>query len=334
MTSIREQFRRQAQACATLGSPFMGQLMTLVADRLTGGDPISDRILAWPGDTGPNAQSVPLRLAGALHALRLENGAMAEVYPPNQPSDDALWEAVQATLLRDAAYIDAFLNSPPQTNEIRRSAVLIPAAHEVAARFALPIRLSELGASGGLNLMWDQFKLDEMGPPDSPIELTPDWQGDRPTLSAPKVVERRGVDLNPLAADDIRLRAYLWPDQPDRLARTEAAIRLRNAPVDRGDAIDWLSPRLTHVPGRCHLIQHTIAWQYFPAEKQTQGRALIEAAGATATADHPLAWVAMENDGGPKGAAVTLRLWPGDLTLDLGRADFHGRWVDWRTPER
>jgi hypothetical protein len=30
---------------------------------------------------------------------------------------------------------------------------------------------------------------------------------------------------------------------------------------------------------------------------------------------------------------VTLRLWPGDKTLDLGRADFHGRWVDWRAPE-
>jgi hypothetical protein len=41
----------------------------------------------------------------------------------------------------------------------------------------------------------------------------------------------------------------------------------------------------------------------------------------------------MESDGdvrGQKGAALTLRLWPCDLRIDLGRADFHGRWIDWR----
>ena len=40
----------------------------------------------------------------------------------------------------------------------------------------------------------------------------------------------------------------------------------------------------------------------------------------------------METDGdktGAVGAALTLRLWPGDITLGLGRADFHGRWVRW-----
>ena len=31
----------------------------------------------------------------------------------------------------------------------------------------------------------------------------------------------------------------------------------------------------------------------------------------------------------PAGSALTLRLWPGDLTIELGRADFHGRWVRW-----
>ena len=59
---------------------------------------------------------------------------------------------------------------------------------------------------------------------------------------------------------------------------------------------------------------------------------MIEAAGALATPDHPLAWLSMENDGdatGGVGAAITLRIWPGNVTLQLGRADFHGRWVQW-----
>ena len=106
------------------------------------------------------------------------------------------------------------------------------------------------------------------------------------------------------------------------------------AQIDTGDAIDWLAGRLTAAPqGRLHIIQHSVAWQYFPKDARDHGTALIEAAGAQATADRPLAWLAMESDGdttGGKGAAITLRLWPGDITLALGRADFHGRWVDWR----
>ena len=57
-----------------------------------------------------------------------------------------------------------------------------------------------------------------------------------------------------------------------------------------------------------------------------------EAAGAQATPNRPLAWLSMETDGdttGKVGAALTLRLWPGDITLELGRADFHGRWINW-----
>ena len=114
---------------------------------------------------------------------------------------------------------------------------------------------------------------------------------------------------------------------------TRAAASIATGPVARGDAIDWLAPRLHAAPpGHLHLIQHTVAWQYFPAEAQTRGRALIEAVGAQATENRPLAWLSMETDGdrtGKIGAALTLRLWPGDIRLDLGRADFHGRWINW-----
>jgi hypothetical protein len=132
----------------------------------------------------------------------------------------------------------------------------------------------------------------------------------------------------------LRLTAYLWPDQPQRLALTRAASAIMDAPIAKGDAIDWLAPRLRGAPeGHLHLIQHTVAWQYFPSDVQAKGRALIEAAGAQATLGRPLAWLSMESDGdttGKLGAALTLRLWPGDITLDLGRADFHGRWIHWQ----
>ncbi len=146
------------------------------------------------------------------------------------------------------------------------------------------------------------------------------------------MTDRCGVDLNPLdphnAEDALRLRAYLWADQAHRVALTDAAIALNSATVDRGDAVDWLEQRLTGAPrGQMHLI--TVAWCISAWNGRRPGKALIEAAGARATLDDPVAWLRMEADGATPGASVTARLWPGDHALTFGRADFHDRWVDW-----
>ena len=132
------------------------------------------------------------------------------------------------------------------------------------------MRVSELGASAGLNLNWDHFALDInaawLGPPNATVTLAPDWTGATPPMTMPKVVERRGVDLNPVdpATDSLRLRAYLGPDQPHRRILTDAALALPHAPVDKADAIDWLATRLPHIAGQTHMIYTTVAWQYFP----------------------------------------------------------------------
>lgn len=336
MSAFQEACDVQARACRSLGSAFMGQLCRLLGDRLSAGSPLTDRILNWRGEIGPSGDSVPLRLCGALHAVRLRGDeTLAAVYPPHSVDDDVLWAAIQTTLAQHASAIDRFIDSPPQTNEVRRSVALMAAAQVIAAKFPRPMRVSELGASAGLNLNWGHFALDVggtvFGPQDAVLTLSPDWSGPLPPSAAPKVAERRGVDLNPLdpVADALRLRAYLWPDQPHRLTLTDAALSLPPAAVDKADAIDWLAPRLAHVTGQTHVIYTTVAWQYFPPEKQQQGLAMIQAAGALATPDTPLAFVQMENDGGTHGAALTLRLWPGDLDLHLGRVDFHGRWMEW-----
>lgn len=337
--TVRAAFHGQGVSCEQLGSPFMARLCGLLAahDWPTGA--VRDRVYGWKGDISPRAQSVPLRLCGGLHALKLRgNGVLSATYPPLEVSDEDLWEAVSAVMLSEEAFLLNWLASPPQTNEVRRSAALIPLGHLLHARYGLPIKLSELGASGGLNLMFDRFELEIgkklFGPPHPAAKLTPDWKGPLPPQQEPTIAEREGVDLNPLDPTDpedaLRLQSYLWADQPERMALTESAIKVASAKVVRADAIDWLAKRMDPVPGQLHLIYSTVAWQYFPDAKQIQGTALIEAAGKQATDDTPLAWFGMENDGdGKKGAALTLRLWPGDETLNLGRADFHGRWVDW-----
>jgi hypothetical protein len=77
-------------------------------------------------------------------------------------------------------------------------------------------------------------------------------------------------------------------------------------------------------------VFHTVAHQYFPPATQARIKAAMEQAGAAALATAPLASMGMEADDRGEGAGLSLRLWPGDLRFDLGRAGFHGQWVDWR----
>lgn len=339
--TLRDALVAQATHCAALDSPFMARLLPILAEVWPHGSELDADILAYDGDIGPKGHSLPLRLASGLHALVLtgQDPALTAAYPPNQVSDAALRDVVWQALTTQSDFLRDWITSPPQTNEVRRSAALIAGAHTVAALTGVTdIHLSELGASGGLNLMFDHYALEtgdgRLGPVDAALTLAPDWSGPSPDPTPLTVHDRRGVDLNPLnprnPADALRLRAYLWADQPNRLALTEAAIAASIATVDRGDAVDWLENRLKAAPqDQVHLITHTIAWQYFPAGKQTRGTTLIEAAGARATSTAPLAWLRMEADDKTRGAALTARLWPGDHHLDLGRIDFHGRWVDW-----
>lgn len=326
-----------------MGSPLTGRVLRLLADRLTTGA-VASRVLGWQGDPAGKADALALRLAGGLHALVLSgtSPALAAAYAGPDTPDLALCAALAEALNDHEAHLLHWLTSPPQTNEVRRSAVLIAAGHLLARRHGLPMVLTELGASAGLNLWWDHYALAAKGilrgPRNAPVHLTPDWQGPAPAACPPTITARAGVDLSPLdpVADRLRILSYIWPDQPERLARTIAAADLAaQTPglVARGDAVDWLETRLaTRHPGQLHLIFHTVAWQYFPPHAQAKGEALFAAAGAKATPDAPLARLAMEADGHPDGAAITLTEWPGTGPRTLGRADFHGRWVHWQGP--
>lgn len=341
--TLVQAFRDQSQTCARMGSPLMGRVLNILADTWDAQSALGQKMAQYQGDIGPAGHSLPLRIVGGLHALVLQqrDAGLCAAYPPNKVGDVILEDALLNALKNNDNFLLDWTQNAPQTNEVRRSAALIAMAHVACSHFDRPIVLSELGASGGLNLMWDRFALDTgtevIGAQNAALTLTPDWTGTSPPKAYPQVMDRLGVDLNPLnpkdPADLLRLTAYLWPDQPHRLALTRAAASVMDATVEKGDAIHWLSNRLDAAPrNHLHIIQNTVAWQYFPAHAQARGTALIEAAGARATADTPLAWMQMETDGdttGAIGAALTLRLWPGDVALTLGRADFHGRWVKW-----
>lgn len=309
----------------------MEVLLNGLSTALQPGTALTDRILNWPGDPGPAGDALPLRLAAGLHALALTgtDPALAKAYAARDPLPAAL-----NALHSHATHLDLWLDNPPQTNEVRRSAPILAAAHLLTARHGLPLTLSELGASAGLNLLWDRCTLTLPGLTlgQGPIPLSPDWDGPLPPATPLTISDRAGCDLYPVI-DRLRLLAYLWPDQPDRLTRTEAALAEADTlrpPIAQSDAADWLDQRLAASrPGSLHIVFHTVAAQYFPATTRARIATAMANAGARATQAAPLVHLTMEADGTPDGAALALTTWPGGQTEPLGRACFHGRWVRW-----
>ena len=326
---IRQAFREQAVSCRSLGSPFTAALCDSMADNLHADQgAVAAHVLGWQGDPRSGADSVPLRLCGALHALVL-TGADPELSAAYAARHLPAQQLV-SRLQEHSAHVLEWLTLPPQTNEVARSAPLIASARFLSGLAPHALHLRELGASAGLNLNFDKYHLDDAT---QGVVLRPDWQGNMPQGDF-TIASRRGVDLNPLdpERDGLRLMAYCWADQDQRLARLKAALKLATAnppTVDRGDAGAWLAGQLSNPAQGTTLVFHTVAAQYFPPATQAACRDALTNAGRNATADAPLAHLQMEADGGD-GAALTLTFWDGQRRdWSLGRADFHGRWVRW-----
>lgn len=317
-----------------------------MADRLGDDTAVGSAVLNWPGN--PIADALALRLAGALHALVLtaQSADLVDVYPPKPPiDDDRLWHAVRAAIITHGETILSFIQRPPQTNEVARSAALAGGFLTIATLTNSPLAILEIGASGGLNLHWDAFGYDLGGldirkASGLPL-LAPAWQGPPPPKIDTIVTERAGCDRTPIDIrsneEVLRLRAYIWPDQPDRQARLDQALaHARSSPIriDCAEAAEWTSSRLAkRRVGVATVLFHSIVWQYIGKDSQERLERTIEDAGQRADTKAPFAWLRMEPEN-RKAAGLRLTLWPGGETMFLADVDYHGRWIHWHAWEQ
>lgn len=343
--AARDNFRQQAEWCAQLGSPFTALVCRALHDHLTEQSAFGRRLLNWPGRA--DADAVALRACGALNALaRAGDADLTPLYPPHGlPSEAEFWEGAQSAIGREDGRLTRYLDSAPQTNEVSRSAALLPGYLAIAGLTGLPLAVREIGASAGLNLWFDRHFYDygsfSWGAADAKVRIACDWRGERPSLPERiAVADRKGCDLNPIDARDAiaraRMLAYIWPDQTARLARAEAALDLFAAQDLRIEAIDAAQFAARELeagaPGRALVLAHSIFWQYLPEAAKTAVRAAIAQAGARASLASPLAWLRMEAEADERrGAVLRLSLWPhGPIDAPLALVDFHGRWLEWR----
>lgn len=337
----------QARACELMGSPLTALLLrNMVADYEAGG--VSHDMLSGWEARAPRDAILSLRVAGGLHYLVLAGRApaLAAFYPSagGRFREDGLWDAVEAVLRAEQPFFETFLRNAPQTNEVRRTGVLIGGFLVVAKATGLPLRCLEVGASAGLNLNWDRFRYDfgnggTWGNPANPVRIETQWRGDaRDANVAATVAERAGCDISPIDLSRpeaaLRLKAYVWPDQLERFRMLEGALAIaRRFPpkLEAADAGDWVARQLAEPrPGVATVVFHSIAAQYFSAETKAAMNATLTRAGERATPDAPIAWLRMEAHDLAILPDVTLTVWPGGEERLLGQAHPHGAFVQWK----
>ncbi|MCM6777550.1 DUF2332 domain-containing protein [Nocardia sp. CDC159] len=347
--SLVSHFRLHARACAQLGSPLYAGLLERVARDLADGGPCARALTGYERSTRDAA--VPLRFMAAVHALALSGRApeLAAHYPSTgaaapPPSNGAVWQAFRATVADQPEWIADWLTRPPQTNEVGRAVPLLAGLLAAVDATPLPIRLLELGSSAGLNLRADHFHWAAgdlaWGPTGSPVTIERAWRTPIPPwLRAAverhprvEVVARAGCDPAPLdpgsPADALSLRAYVWPDQPDRLARLDGALRLARripATVTRTHARDFLGD-LDLVPGTLTIVWHSVMRQYVPEEEWRAVRAELARLAAASSPRAAFAHICFEPQGTAddgNGFLLTARLGDAPPRL-LARAAPHG----------
>jgi hypothetical protein len=302
-----------------------------------------------PYATEPFEKAYVLRLIGALHRMALSGEApdLATHFPSTGGDGDAhaTYRVVRATLADPPALITDMIRRPPQTNEVGRSIALASGLLVIADAVRMPIRLLEIGSSAGLNLRLDLYWYEQdgnsWGNPDSAVRFVDTWDGGAPPFSAdPVIADRRGCDRDPIDATDpdgaLTLLCYVWPEPQSRFVLARSAIeQAADMPVaiDREDADVWLPRQLTdREPGVVTVVMHSVMWQYLTADARAACTSALEAAGAAATPETPIAWLRLEpNPETYFPGELRVRIWQGPSERDdlLAYSGFHGGPLAW-----
>lgn len=288
---------------------------------------------AWEGRTFGAWYERPLLILGALRDDALEEGpthplfgvigggtsADAEGPAPDPPEESAVTvEALEAALAAHRPMWEKLAHRHLQTNETSRAVAWLWPAHLVATVDpAASLRLVEVGASAGLNLVADAL----------PRIWTRSDGGALTVDPLPEIEERVGYDLRPLDVDQEAsarwLRACVWPGQEDRARRLDQAIdawrssspRPKLVQATAGNVPEGLSRPVP--PGTRCLVFQTILRDYLPAGERARYeegmRSWLDSTPGRAL------WVELEvteaaREGGPP-AAITVHLADGDFRI-------------------
>ena len=332
--NIAAALEAQAHACEVSGSPLTKAVLEICLDDFLADGIVATLTRGWAGD--PLDDNLPLRLAGFIHFSALGGDAGL------RPHFESCGGTFQATAKIDlaCAMLDCFtrhegdarrfFRRTPQTNETGRAGVLLLGFSEIARRTGLPLNLAEMGASAGLNLLFDKFDyqiettdgLVTWGPADSALSISSHWRGASPPplQGEIEIAARAGCDLFPVIISDAQARraleAWVWGDMSERRARLLAALSIADkAPPElaRADAAGWVAAQIMDRPrGQTTVLYHSLVWPYLDVSQRMAIESSFAQAGETVTPDTPLAWLKMDHDHIQSFSHLSYRLWTGE----------------------
>ena len=371
--TLPEQFRIFAQGAARDRATTYDAICRGIAD-----DP---EVLALIGEA-PLRQRRPNLLLAAVHFLLLGGvpHPLAAHYDtvrpmfgdgPGRPGDpappgDVAAEFRDFCLAHRSELLELIAVRSTQTNEVGRCCALLPALNVVAAAYpeGQSLSLLDLGASAGLNLLFDSYAYTyrersdgtvvHAGRGESKVHLECTVRGeleDLPSLALPPIETRTGIDAAPIdpQSDDGAhwLLACLWPDNLVRFTRLREALAIARADPDppvmhRGDIIRDLPAVAGGIPGESPLVVfHSWVAAYLSAERQGELVEAIRALSRQRRVHHLYAESPLETPGLPtppspspgptSNLATALVHLPADGSGAVRLADVHhhGKWLRW-----
>ena len=352
---------RESGSTSTRRAPLYGALSIGIAD-----DPDLFRLLRH----APLQQQLPVLLFASTHFLLLDepDGELAEWYPNlttehRAPDDPALMPAFKRFVeSHDTALVELLATQKTQTNEVGRCGFFLPALALLADEMG-PLGHLDVGASGGLNLLLDQYEYHYAekrsptadsdptvhvvgGPSDVVLDVT--TRGAVPLPAhMPQIKRKLGIDRDPIDVTDPSaarwLEACVWPDQADRFHRLRNAIGLATETpptVRRGDAVESLAAGIADVGADGHpVVTNSWVLNYLTSDERRSYLAELERIGAA----RDVSWVFAE----APGLVPELPIEVGTLDIDVtaltiarwrdGRRSVetvatchpHGYWVNW-----
>jgi len=341
--TLADRFR--AHACDQ--SHLYGHAMRGMADDWEAGGPVREVCAGY--EDAPIGSVIQLRLLAGVFRLVLTGRApelipyypcLAESGGGREEPPGRAWPLMRAVIGQHIPELHQALEVAPQTNEVGRAAALLAGLFDVIdVSGCRSVRVLEVGASAGLNLLLDQFNFLgaetaggggpwQWGDSRSPVHLEQSIEGPVQPQNF-TISGRRGCDLFPVDARSPQgqqlLTSFVWPFDLHRHRRLAAALKVAArypVQVDQASAGDWLAQQLTSHRSQADeadeaeqltVVWHSISQMYWPPAESERVDSLLAAAGAI----HPLARITMEFSGDvPSGGPqVMTTLWRPAVSL-------------------
>jgi len=242
-----------------------------------------------------------------------------------------------------------------QTNEVARSAILASVLCDLRSAGHENVALLDAGCSAGLNLFVDRFRIEHSptfrtGPTQSAVTLSPRHDGRLPSGEMANIVARVGLDQQPLDPSSERdatwLEACLWPDDPSRFSRLQAALSIASnergsLQLHAGDLVSDLRTVADTISNDVPLVIFSswAAAYLRPGEHELLTRAMDEVGSRRTvfwlSCEHPSIAASLQlvptgyRTRWPGATLITLRTCGEDATtVVVGESHPHAEWIN------